>query len=78
MGSDAAMLKLDDAVAAGCQVTRNLKASFAGALQVARVAQQIRLALTPEMVQELIMPLKECDFGWRTDGKVYSDRKSVV
>ncbi len=70
--SEAALAKLDEAAAQGCELTRNIKASFSGALQVARVANQIRQALTVEMVQELIMPLKECDFGWRTDGKTYN------
>ncbi len=70
--SEAALLKLDEAAAQGSQLTRTLKASFAGGLAIARVAQQIRLALTPELVAEAIMPLKECDFGWRTDGKNYT------
>lgn len=72
MSSEIALAKLDEAAANGCQLTRSLKATFSGALTVARVAQQIRLALTPELVQEVLMPLMETDFGWRTDGKKYT------
>lgn len=71
MSNEAITLKLDEAVAQGSNLTRTLKASFSGAIAVARVAAQIRAALTTEMVQE-IMQIKETDFGWRTDGKNYT------
>src|SRR6187402_328120 len=76
MANELATTALDKAVIEGCKLTRTVKATFSAALDVARVAQSIRQALTTEMVSQLIMPLKDCDFGWRTDekagGKTYS------
>ncbi len=71
MSSEAIALKLDEAVAGGANLTRSLKFTFSGAITVANVAAQIRASLTPEMVQ-MIMQIKETDFGWRTDGKSYT------
>ncbi len=73
--SEMALAKLDEAAATGSDLTRNINASFSGALKVARVATMIRQALSVELVREIIMPLKETDFGWRTDCKVYSDEQ---
>ncbi len=72
MSSEAIALKLDQAVAEGSSLTRGtLKSTFSGAIAVARVAKQIRDALTPEMVKEIVL-IQETDFGWRTDGKNYT------
>ncbi len=67
MSSELALKKLDEVAKQGSELTRSIQASFSGALRVAQVAKAVRDALTIEVVQEFIVPLMECDFGWRTD-----------
>lgn len=74
MSNEMMLKKLDEASKSGSELTRNIQASFSGALRVAQVAKLVKDALTVDIVNEIIMPLKNCDFGWRTDetrDKVY-------
>lgn len=64
--------QLDEAANQAYELTRNITASFAGSLNLARVVSRIRELLTIELMNEVIMPLKDTQFGWRTDSKNYT------
>lgn len=73
MSSENMLKVLDEEAAKGGELANSIKASFSGALAVAKAASRIRQALSIELVKEVIMPLMNCDFGWRTDNGNYSD-----
>lgn len=75
MSSEAMLKVLDEEAAKGGELANSIKATFSGALAVARAASRIREALTVELVREVILPLKNCDFGWRTDNGNYTDQQ---
>ena len=70
--TEQALAILDKAAAEGSALARSVQQSFSTALGIARIANTIRNALSPALVQELIVPLQNVDFGWRTDSGHYT------